>query len=133
MASFLRRFCQSQKGSVVVEAAFVLPLFLAFTIGLAEFCRLYWVRSSIQLAVTEAGRYVMINTSANNASLTSQITNSLYGLNINLFSINFSNETNNGINYKVISASYDYTLLADDLIGVGPIALNFTSKVPLLQ
>lgn len=111
----------------------MLPLFLAFTIGLAEFCRLYWVRSSIQLAVTEAGRYVMINTSANNASLTSQITNSLYGLNINLFSINFSNETNNGINYKVISASYDYTLLADDLIGVGPIALNFTSKVPLLQ
>ncbi len=127
------KFTKDKKGSVVIEAAFMLPLFLIFVLGIVEFGRLYWVRSSMQLAVTEAGRYVMIHTTANDATLTSVATSSLYGLNPANFTLSFSNATNAGINYKVVTAVYNYNFITHNILGTSAITLTASSKVPILQ
>lgn len=110
----------------------MLPLLFLFIFGLIELGRLYWVRSSIQLAITEAGRYVMIHTSASNSTLTDIVNDSLYALDSQDFSLSFTTEINNSITYKVVSASYNYTFITASLLDLDPLTMSFTSKVPLL-
>jgi hypothetical protein len=128
----LHRLRQDQRGNAVVEAAFVLPIFLLFILGVVEFGRLYWVRHSMQLAVTETGRYALIHTTATDTELTSVMANTMYGLNVENFDLTFTNQTTNGINYKVVNATYDYSFIAQGFLGLSPITLTASSIVPIL-
>ncbi len=124
---------QNRSGSVVVEAAFVIPLFIFFIVGIVELGRLYWVRTSMQLAVTEAGRHAMVHTDANDDTLTEVLRGSLYALDTDLFNVSIISENNNGINYKVINATYNYVFLTEDLLNLDPLSISTTSKFPILQ
>jgi Flp pilus assembly protein TadG len=132
MGSLLHRFLKSERGNAVVEAAFVLPLFLLFVLGIVEFGRLYWVRSSMQLAVSEAGRHVMLNSDATDESLTTIVNDSLYGLDSDDFTLTFTDQVTGGISFKAIRATYQYNLLAGGILHFGPITLTATSTVPVL-
>ena len=49
-----------EEGSAAIEAAFVLPVLLLFTIGSVELGRALWTYHTMLLAVEEAGRYAMV-------------------------------------------------------------------------
>jgi hypothetical protein len=87
----------------------------------------------MQLAVTEAGRHVMVHTDTNDETLAEVLRASLYALDTNLFNVTIVTENNNGINYKVINATYNYVFLTEDLLNLEPLSISTTSKFPILQ
>lgn len=64
--SHVARFLADRGGAQAVELAFALPILLMFMFGIMEFGRVMWVQGTLQHAVEEAGRYVMIHGSATN-------------------------------------------------------------------
>lgn len=127
-----RKLYNNQTGSAAVEAAFVLPLFLLFIIGVIELGRAYWVQHTLQLSVSDAGRYVLVQPTASDNEIETRARSSLYGLNGNNVTYNISTMTQNGINYKVITARHPFTFAASGLLGLSPITISMTSRNPLL-
>ena len=57
-----RRFLwKERRGNAALEFAFLLPVFLAMFLGIMEFGRLLWTRTTLQHAVVAAARYAAIN------------------------------------------------------------------------
>lgn len=123
----------NQQGSVIVEAAFVIPIFFLFIFGIIELGRLYWVRTSMQLAISEAGRHAMIHTEESNEAITSILESSIYSLDPDDFIVDITSENIGGINYKVINATYSYRFITHNLLSIDPITISYTSKFPILQ
>jgi len=62
MTRALHRLLRCRRGSAAVEAAFVLPLLLLLLLGIIEFGRMAWTRSSLDFAVQEAARCAVVRT-----------------------------------------------------------------------
>lgn len=58
----IRAVLRCRQGSAAVEAALVLPLLLLLLLGLIEFGRMAWTRSSLDFAVQEAARCAVVRT-----------------------------------------------------------------------
>lgn len=54
-----RHRCAPFEGSALTELALVLPLFLLFVFGVCDFCRLFFVETTLQNALLQAGRYAI--------------------------------------------------------------------------
>jgi len=59
----LSRWLRSCDGVAAVEAALVLPVFLAFVFGIIEVSRAYRIQTALQFAVEDAARCAAINRS----------------------------------------------------------------------
>lgn len=55
----LRLLLRSRAGAMAVEFALVGPIFIVILWSVYEFGRFYWLKSSLQYAVEDAGRYAM--------------------------------------------------------------------------
>jgi Flp pilus assembly protein TadG len=60
----LFRFARTQSGSVAVEFALLLPVYIAFMFGIIEFGRMIWIRNSMEFAAETAARYGAITSRA---------------------------------------------------------------------
>ena len=127
------QFKRDEKGAAAVEMAFILPVFLLFVLGIIEFGRAYWTYNSMQLAIDEAGRYAMIHTTASDSQIASTAKANLYGLDPSKFTITTANTTSNGINYKIIKATYTFSFIAPGVLPFGNILLTRQTEVPILS
>lgn len=132
MLRILKKLLKNNEGTEAIEMAFVLPVFLLFVLGIIEFGRAYWIMDSMQLSIDEAGRYVMLNTTATDSQIISTAKNNLYGLNQNDFTVTTDSQTINGINYKRINATYLFTFSIPNLFPFSNITLTRQTTVPLL-
>ncbi|MCH7932056.1 MAG: pilus assembly protein [Proteobacteria bacterium] len=80
----LRRLCARvaacRLGSVAIEFAVLLPVFLALIYGLFEFARVAWTQTTLEYAVEEAARFAMVNPSASETEITDVANDSATGL-----------------------------------------------------
>lgn len=60
MTRLLARFAGDCRGAAALEAAFVLPPLLLMLLGIIEFGRMAWTRSSLDFAVQEAARCAVV-------------------------------------------------------------------------
>jgi Flp pilus assembly protein TadG len=132
MLQATRQLRDNEKGAAAVEMAFVLPLFLLFVIGIVEFGRVYWTLNSMQLAIDEAGRFAMLNTTSSDSQIISIAQANLYGLDSSLFTVTSNSQTTGGVIYKVITASYTFSFVAPDVLPFGNIVLSRSTSVPLM-
>jgi len=132
MFQIVKRLQKNEAGGAAVEMAFVLPIFLLFVLGIMEFARAYWTLDSMQLAIDEAGRYAMINTSATDPQIVSTAQSNLYGLDPAQFTITSNSTNSNGINYKVITATYAFSFMAPGILPFGNMTLTRQTTVPIL-
>ena len=133
MAKTDRNIPPCEQGSVVVETPIILPIFLLFVLGIMEFGRAYWTLSSIQLAIDEAGRYAMLHTTASDSEIIATAQSNLPGLNPNQFTITSSSQTTNGINYKVITATYAFSFIAPGMLPFGDFTIARSTTVPVMR
>jgi Flp pilus assembly protein TadG len=132
MLRIARQLRKNETGAAMVEMAFVLPIFLLFILGVMEFGRAFWTLHSMQLAIDEAGRYAMVHTAASNSQIVSNAQSNLYGLDSSQFTVTATSQTNNGVNYKVIKATYAFSFIAPGILPFGDITLTRTTTVPLI-
>lgn len=135
-----RRLLRADGGVASVEFAIVFPAFFLLLFGIFDFARACWMANSLQFAVAQGARYVMMNptgngkpTGANCASWTA----STYQTNIqnymqtqlsnaNVYSATPAATASVSCNASpptlsvTVTASYTFTFVLSDLIGLFP-------------
>ena len=126
----LRRWARDTRGATLVEFAIVAPFFLIIVIGIIDFGRLFWVKSTMQFAVEEAARYAMVNSDASTADLEAYATSEASMLSGITFSA--SSSTSSGVEFRTITASYTFSFLIP-IIPVNGITLSAKSTTPVSE
>jgi Flp pilus assembly protein TadG len=130
--AMLRRLRRWQDGSTAAEFAIAIPVVALFMLGVIEFGRLLWHRSTLAHAVEETGRYAMAHTDAAQSQLTSVLqASAAVALPASAITVSYATAASGGINYLTITATHSFTFMTG-LIPLGPITLQSSARVPLL-
>ncbi len=78
----LARLWRSRDGATAIEMAFVLPVFLAFLLGIEEFGRAFWTESTLQYAVEAAARCAAVSPSLCTPTVEDYAASQAFGLSI---------------------------------------------------
>jgi len=119
-----RRFALNSTGSVAVEFALLLPVYIAFIFGVIEFGRMIWIRNSMEFAVESAARYGAITSGATEASIESQAPNYLIG--VSSTGITFNADLTNA-SYVTVNATYNFTTLISTYVPIPATTLSVTA------
>jgi Flp pilus assembly protein TadG len=128
----LFKFMRCRKGSVAVEFALIIPVALMILIGIVEVGRAMWVRASLQFAVEEGARYMMVHQNAPDAELSAFALDKLVGIDPASVDLSLVRETVDGTDFVTISASFHFQYVAS-MIGGEPFILTGSSRAPLLE
>ncbi len=111
-----------------MEFALVAPVVLVMFMTAIEVGRALWIRASLQFAVEEAARYVIVNTDDCNSTAEAQAQNAVLGLDGSSFSFSAVSSVSGSMNFCEISITYDYTVITPMV----PFSATFTarSRVP---
>ncbi len=131
----LRRRCARvaacRLGSVAIEFAVLLPVFLALVYGLFEFSRIAWTQSTLEYAVEEAARFAMVNPSASATEITDVANDSAAGLDAAEIIINVTFETLGGGEFVTVEGSYTFDPIVA-IVGVGSFDITSTARMPIV-
>lgn len=126
----LKRLLANRRGAIAVETAFALPILVTLLIGAFEFGRLFWIRSTMQYAVEQTGRYAMAKPDSTLPVLENYLRKHFPSLNTDGISLQLSNETVDGVKYVVILARYEFSFIG--LLPIPAIHLEGRSRVPVV-
>ncbi len=131
----LRRLCARgaacRLGSVAIEFAVLLPVFLALIYGLFEFSRIAWTQSTLEYAVEEAARFAMVNPSASKTEITAVANDSATGLDAaeTQFTANFV--TLGGGQFVTVNGTYNFVPIVK-IVGIGTFNITSTAQMPIV-
>lgn len=126
----LLRLRHGDRGAVAVEFALVAPIFLIFVLGLIDFGRLFWIRSTMQYAVEQASRYALVNSTATASQLVTYAGTQTSGMDLTGLTFSATKTASGGANYATITATYQFTFLIP-IIPIGDITLDAKSMTPI--
>lgn len=126
--NFIRRVGRSTVGSVAVEFAITVPFFLIVLVGITDFARLYFAKSTMQFAVEETSRYAMVNPTVSTSALVAYAEGK--GGAVSGITFTAASSTSGGINFRTITATYTYTYLMP-ILPLGTIPLSAQSATPI--
>jgi Flp pilus assembly protein TadG len=119
-------------GSVAVEFALIIPVALAILVGIVEVGRALWIRTSLQFAVEEGARYMMVHQNADDADLTAFALDKLAGIDPASVDLSLLRETVDGTDFVTVSARFQFHYVASLITGE-PFLLTGSSRAPLLE
>jgi Flp pilus assembly protein TadG len=118
-------------GAVIVEAAFIVPIFLLFCMGAAEFGRLYWIRNSLQYSVDQVARYALAHKDATASDLRNRTAVAFGKIAPGGPNVNVCGDNAAGDNFVTITATYQFRFLGG-FVSAGGMTLRGRSRVPLI-
>jgi|SoiMethySBSTD1v2_1073268.scaffolds.fasta_scaffold796113_3 Flp pilus assembly protein TadG len=68
-----------QRGSAMLEFAFLCPVLFTILLGIVEMGRMFYVRQSLEYATQQAARYYMVNPAASESNVTSTLRSAMAG------------------------------------------------------
>lgn len=106
----LMRFIAARRGAVALEFALGFPIFLAMIYGVFEFGRIFWTQNTLEFAIEEAARFVMVNPNAANSLIVARVEDSAVGLDVALINVTIVFEQSGTDNSFVnITGTYNYS------------------------
>ena len=103
------RFIRARRGSVVIEFALGLPIFLVMVYGIFEFGRVFWTKNTMEFAVEEAARYTMVNPNASDADILQRLQDNAIGLDVSRITIDITFEViGTNRSFVNIISTYNY-------------------------
>ena len=131
----LRRLCARvaacRLGSVAIEFAVLLPVFLALIYGLFEFARIAWTQTTLEYAVEEAARFAMVNPTASATEITDFANDSATGLDATLIIINVTLETLGEAEFVTVDGTYTFVPIVK-IVGLGKYILTSKARMPIV-
>ncbi|MBI5163715.1 MAG: pilus assembly protein [Magnetospirillum sp.] len=121
-----RRWRLGERGSTAVEFALLMPVFLAFILGVIEFGRAMWTRSVMQFAVEQAARYALVRDTATAAAIEEEMRANLIGLSQDSVVVVVSTAGS----AVSITATNTFEFLVPQLLPYGPLELTAGSRLP---
>jgi Flp pilus assembly protein TadG len=128
----LFEFLGCRAGSVAVEFALIIPVALTILVGIVEVGRALWIRVSLQFAVEEGARYMMVHQNAADADLTAFALDKLAGIDPDSVDLSLLRETVDGTDFVTVSATFQFYYVASLMTGE-PFLLTGSSRAPLLE
>lgn len=131
MRKLSKRFFSQDSGATTIEFAISVIVFVTTIFAVIEFGRIYWLRASLQEAVNVAGRYVLLNASATDTQIRSQVTSNAVGLNTSNITTTITTSTISSVDYKTITATYSLPMITY-VMPLHAYTLRGTATVPLV-
>ena len=128
----LRNILRGTCGATAVEFAMIAPVMFTLLIGVFETSRFFYVRSSLQKAVDDAGRYAMRSTSASDSAITEVAKRDLIEPVIAAAEFKIERTSASGTDFLTVTVDYTFTPLAA-IVPLGTIPVNLQSRVPLIN
>jgi Flp pilus assembly protein TadG len=128
----LFEFLGCRTGSVAVEFALIIPVALVILVGIVEVGRAMWIRASLQFAVEEGARYMMVHQNADDADLTAFALDKLAGIDPASVDLSLLRETVDGTDFVTVSATFQFHYVASLITGES-FLLTGSSRAPLLE
>ncbi|MBT3990634.1 MAG: pilus assembly protein [Rhodospirillaceae bacterium] len=125
-----RQFLTCCLGVTAVEFALVAPAFFGLIYGTIETGRFFYVKSALQNAVDQSGRFVTLNTTADDTTITDYVKTRLLTDLANSTTFTISSDTVGTTDFKTVSAAYEFDILLS-LISVDTVAINVQARVPI--
>jgi Flp pilus assembly protein TadG len=107
MAGLIRRFRLDRAGTAALEFAIAGPVVLLALIGCLEFGRYYWVRNTLEHAIEEAARYVILNKNASDADIQAQVRSKVSGIDPEKITVAVTPVPGSNVTFKTITATVD--------------------------
>jgi len=120
---------RNSRGASAVEFAIVAPIFLIMMFGIIEFGRAFWIKSTLQFAVEEAGRYNMVYTSKTTAEIQAYAEGKLPA-SLSGATVTATEETTGVDEFMSITASFQFNSLVP-LLQIPTITLQAKARVPI--
>jgi len=120
---------RDSRGASAVEFALIAPGFLIMMIGIVEFGRAFWIKSTLQFAVEEAGRYNMVYTTKTTAEIKAYAEGKLPA-SLSGATVTATEETTGADEFMSITASFQFNSIVP-LLKIPTITLQAKARVPV--
>ena len=117
---------------MMAEFALVGPLLLLLVFGVFETGHLYYIRSNLQHAAYEGGRYAMVNITASNSVISQKVKDNITAVSASAVTVTVQDQTVSSKPYKQISLAYNFSSAAGSLLNYKNIPVSVQSSVPVL-
>lgn len=128
VSSFLR----DSRGVATIEFAFIFVAFIMSVMGILEYSRALWVRSTLQHAADETAHYAMIHTGATEAQLIAYAKQEATALDAGGVAVTVTWDTSGGTNFVTIVTNYQVGL-AVPFISNTLLTLTGRARVPQIS
>ena len=127
---------RDERGSMAVEFALVLPLFLVLLVAIIELATFFWTRNTLQFAVEEASRLAYVNSAAAPSAVVAAVRGKLKAaaLDDGRVSVTAALDPHGGVHFMKVTASYAWP--AAGITGLSPVDFGPAvgqARVPMLQ
>lgn len=124
------RLRHDQRGTALVEFAFVFPVFIVMLLGIVEFGRAIWTNYSLQSALADTTRYILANPTATDGQITTYVGDRLPMIDTTPMTVSVVREAVSGVNFVTVSAQYPFSTFTS-LFDIDSLTLVSRSRVPL--
>lgn len=121
-------FYLSTRGATAVEFAFVAPVFLLMVFGSLELARAMYIKASMQYAVEETARFVMVNQDSTTGEVEAEALTRYAGP--NGANVTFIADNTTDTAFMDITATYTFDFIIP-ITGMPQINLQAQSKTPI--
>ncbi len=118
-----------RRGSIILQVGIALPVLVLGIVGVAEFGRVLWARSTLQFATEETARFAMINTGWTSATLTTLLRSRIVGVNPAVVQVAVTPETVGGVAFVGITASLPQSFVS--YLGLDVVTVRGYARVPV--
>ncbi len=118
------RFGRNACGSVAVEFALLLPVYILFILGIIEFGRMIWIRNTMEFAAEQAARYGAVTSGATEAQIEAYALTQLIGM--DSVTISFTGTTVTSSTVTVVG-THDFTTIIADYVPIPAMTLTVTA------
>ena len=101
-----------QRGSAMLEFAFLCPVLFTILLGIVEMGRMFYVRQSLEYATEQAARYYMLNPRTDSSNVTTALRSAMaggMGASVSVAYVDSANcNGNTSVTCTLITATYNY-------------------------
>lgn len=132
MTLVLRRFRKADGGASAVEFALILPVFVTMVMGTIQMGIVYYQASTVQFALEETARKVMVAPNMSSGQIQTSITQQLQTLTSQTVTVTYSLDNSGPIAIAQVSASFSIAVVIP-FVPAFSIPFNAVSRIPLLS
>ena len=124
------KFFACALGVTAVEFALVAPAFFGLTYGVIETGRFFYVKTALQNAVDQSGRFATLNTTADSATIIADVKTHMLDHLADTATFSVSTDTVGTVDFRTVAASYNFQIVLTAL-PIDDVQISVQARVPL--
>ena len=132
MKKLLKAFWQADNGASAVEFAMILPVFVTMTLGTIQMSIVYYQAGSVQFALEETAREVMINPSMSLNQIETSIEAKVESLTSQQVSVTYTVDNSGPVSIAQVNATFSIQVVIP-FVPAFTVPFDAETHIPLLS